>query len=69
MAAPYRAFGTGYTVVQRASDGAYVPMDLGNIDYQAYRAWVASGGIPDNASLGNVVDTVFSNNLVNGLFH
>jgi hypothetical protein len=68
MASPYRATKIGNIVIRNA-DGANVPMDLQNLDYQAYRAWVAAGGVPDNADLGNVVDTVFSNNLVNGLFH
>lgn len=64
--AAYRATGSGNNTVTRTSDGAAIPMDFRNIDYQAYRAWVAAGNVPDNASLGNVVDTVFSNNLWNG---
>lgn len=38
----------GYLVgVKRASDGAFVPADDANIDYQAYKAWVVSGNSPD----------------------
>lgn len=32
----------GSTVIQR-SDGAFIPADPGNLDYQAYLAWCAAG--------------------------
>ena len=35
--------------VIRATDGANIPMDEANIDYQAYLAWVAQGGVPTPA--------------------
>lgn len=33
--------------VQRTSDNASIPLDEGNMDYQAYMAWVAAGNTPD----------------------
>lgn len=35
-------YGLGSGILVR-SDGAYVPLDLGNMDYQAFLAWVAEG--------------------------
>jgi len=35
--------------VQRIADGATIPFDQANKDYQAYLKWVAEGGVPTPA--------------------
>lgn len=39
---------TMQTVMRRA-DGAFVPFDPANVDFVAYEAWLADGGVPDPA--------------------
>ena len=35
--------------VQRMSDGAFVPFDPANRDYQEYLQWIEAGNTPDPA--------------------
>lgn len=34
------------TSIRRTSDGASIPADPENLDYQAYLAWVEEGNVP-----------------------
>ena len=37
------------TCIKRIADGAFIPMNQDNTDYQAYLAWVAEGNTPETA--------------------
>jgi hypothetical protein len=37
---------TSSTLIVRIEDGAYIPADSANTDYQQYLAWVAEGNMP-----------------------
>ena len=43
---------TGQQFVQRTTDGACIPFDPSNTDYQAYLKWVAEGNTPLPADEG-----------------
>jgi hypothetical protein len=34
------------TMIQRDEDGAFIPTDPDNVDYQAYLAWIDEGNQP-----------------------
>jgi hypothetical protein len=42
-------FGNVETSIKRIEDGACIPIDENNRDYQAYLAWVAEGNTPAEA--------------------
>ena len=39
--------GTVLESIVRESDGAFIPIDESNVDYQAYLAWVEEGNTPE----------------------
>ncbi len=53
MPGPYQLItqlpGTTMQTVQRLSDGAFIPFDEANRDYQEFLTWQAEGNEPDPA--------------------
>jgi hypothetical protein len=39
----------GNDIIQRIEDGAFIPPDLANTDYQAYLKWLEEGNTPEPA--------------------
>ena len=39
----------GIEFIKRISDGAFIPKDESNTDYQKYLEWVAEGNTPEEA--------------------
>jgi hypothetical protein len=44
----YKLTKEGYMIL-RTTDGAYIPVNPDNTDYQAYLKWVSEGGVPTPA--------------------
>jgi hypothetical protein len=57
MAQPYQLVatlpGTALQIVQRIADGAFIPFDPANLDYQEYLDWLSKGNQPDAAEAYN----------------
>jgi hypothetical protein len=45
---------TAVTTIIRDADGANIPADSANVDYQSYLAWLASGNSPTPYSAQNL---------------
>jgi hypothetical protein len=37
------------TIIQRLTDGAFIPFDPANTDYQAFLRWCDEGNVPEPA--------------------
>ena len=43
------SFGNIANCIKRTTDGAFIPVNPDNTDYQAYLKWVADGNTPEAA--------------------
>lgn len=49
---------TESTTIKRLPDGAFIPMDEQNTDYQAYLKWLEAGNTPEPADIAPEPKTV-----------
>lgn len=50
----YKIIENGIDMVQRIDDGAWIPADPANTDYQAYLEWLAEGNEPEIINMDEV---------------
>jgi hypothetical protein len=45
----YKTLFSNKLMIRRVLDGACIPMDIDNVDYQQYLAWVAEGNTAEES--------------------